>query len=270
MPRHLKGQLIAVALLLMTALSLSAQKYLTYKTTGNVSRISGAKVTKVTKGSTLEGNTRLRINKNSEVWVVEDNKRRTLYKLRTVTGPKGKTVEELVGEAKKNVKAGISAINENILNGISVNKIDRDQFRRAGVSRITTNDYGQATILAGMLGPDETTQGNVQYAEVKKVDDGNHLYHFTIKNTTDTDMYANILLKDSDPEDIELMLPECIILNVGKEVDIADCQFYIPEMPFAGFILILSNEPFTAEDIMNELKPETQNTEREYLYQLVK
>lgn len=270
MPRNIKRYILTIALMLLTTTAVSAQSYLIYKIKGTVSEISGAKVSKVTQGSKLDSNTRLRINQNSEIWVVENNKRRTVFKLRTATGTKGKTVGELVADARKKTSTGIVSANERLISGVSTTKINKAQFGRAGVSRITTNDSGSETALAGLIGPDETTRGNIQYATVRKVDDGNHLYHFSITNTTADAMYANLIFKDSDPQDIAPLLPDCVLLPAGKEMDLTECQFYVPDMPFAGFILILCDEPFTAKDLTAELKAETRNADREYLYQIVR
>ncbi|MCM1292878.1 MAG: hypothetical protein NC111_03260 [Bacteroides sp.] len=252
----------------MTTSAAIAQNFLTFKVKGIVCEISGAKAIKVAPGSKLNGDTRLRINNNSEIWIVENNNRRAVYKFRTTTGAEGKTIKELVTDAKSKTLSSIATTNKNLLQGLSLDKIDKTRFDRAGVSRISMDSPDAITTLAYLLGPDGSLQDSIKYASVNIIDDGDNLYHFSIKNDTEMILFANIILKD--PKDVEPLLPECVFLPIDKEINLKGCQFYTHEKPFGGYILILSNEPFTAEQIKSELISESSNPHRIYLYQIIK
>lgn len=263
-----KISLLAIALL--TAMTVSAQQYSVHKVTGNVSLISGKKITKITQNATVSSESCLRIGADSEIWLRERKTRGTVYKLRSATGNKGSDVKALIAKAKNHAQASIIKINKKILDGISVNKTRNDKFQRAGVSRIVTNASGSQTTLASLIGPDEIDRAGHDPVSVKKVDDGDRLYHFSMKSNVPGELYANIILKDCKPDEIEPMFPECVLLADGQNVNMDNCQFYVPDMPFAGFILILCDSPFSTDDIISELDAATQNINRTYIYQVIR
>lgn len=271
MINHLKNCRINLILIaLMTFATVSAQQYSVYKVKGNVNLITGAKIAKIKQNATVSSESRLRIGAKSEIWLREQNPRGTVYKLYSATGKKGSLVKDLIAGARKNTQASIIKINKKILDGISINKSPNDKFQRAGVSRIVTNESGAKTMLACLIGPDETDNSTHVPISVKKVDDGDRLYHFSMKSNVPGELYANIILKDCKPDEIELMFPECVFLPEGLDVNMPSCQFYVPDMPFAGFILILSDRPFSTQDIISELDASTQNINRTYIYKVVK
>lgn len=271
MINHLKNYRINFLLIALLAfVTVSAQQYSVYKVKGNVSLISGAKIVKLKQNATVSSESCLRIGSKSEIWLRERNPRGTVYKLYSATGKKGSAVKALIANVRKKTQTSIIKINRKILDGISINKTPNDKFQRAGVSRIVTNASGSQTTLASLIGPDEIDNGTNVPISVKKIDDGNRLYHFSLKSNVPGQLYANIIMKDSKPDEIEPMFPECVLLAEGQNVNMDNCQFYVPDMPFAGFILILCDSPFSTQDIISELDASTQDTNRIYIYQVIK
>lgn len=259
----------AITLISISSLLSQAQNYVIYHVTGNAYTLNNTKATPVTKGKTVKGSTLLRIDTKGEVWLQENNRQRTIYKLRSGTGKQGTPVKDLVAKANQHKRADISDINKLITAGIAQGKGSGDGFARHGVSHVT-NASGDQTTLASMIGPDAIEPSTYRPVTVRKINDGNNIYHFRFNNKSENALHANIIMKDCTPESMEFMLPENIILDKQKVTELADIQFAVPEAPFAGFILILSEAPFSFTDIKNELEVGTQDIDRTYVYELIR
>lgn len=269
--RHRFRFVIALFLTILTSIGATAQQYAVYKVSGNAGVVQGARVRPLTRGKAIEADTRLRIGSNSEVWVIERKYKGAVYKFRQPTGKEGATVKSLVAKVKNRTQAGIDDVNKKILDGISVNKTRNDEFTRAGVSRVVTNASGSETELHSLIGPYVAPKVPHPYkpVTVKKVNDGNRLFHFALTSKEIDGLYANIILKDCNADNMEFLFPANLVLAKGQTKDMSDCMFMVPKRPFPGYILILSDEPFTLDDILAELDVNTQNTERHFVYQII-
>lgn len=255
---------------LFPAFLMTAQTYTVYKVKGQAFTLKNAAAKPLKRGETVSGGTLMRINTDSEVWLIEKSKKKAVYKLRNATGRKGASVTDLVNTARKHIQTGINDINNAVIGNISVNKTPGDDFTRAGVSRVITNASGSKTMLRSMTGPDDFTMQTYRPVKVKKASDGNGMFHFSFKNESPDVLYANIILKDCTPGDMDFLLPENVVLSGEKITDLDQMTFMIPELPFPGYILILSDSPFSRDDILNEFDVETQDVSRNYVYEIIR
>lgn len=257
------------ALLLSTANpAFAAKTYKVHSVNGKAHLVKNATPKLLKENMTVSENDQLEINPNSEVILHETNNKSKVFRLRGDS--KRIRVSELIKKASEDEKGKINYINGIIKKNISVNKHNPGGFTTTGAAHVTTNANGSRTELNWLLGPDETDPPTRRPVRIKKVNDGNRLYHFSFRNDSDDLLYANMILKDTSKEKLDLLLPENVLLPASGVTNLEATQFIIPDKGFAGYILVLSKQPFSLSDIINELDTATQNPEADYIYEVIR
>lgn len=258
-----------ISLCLLSATSALAQSYTITKIVGKPVILKNATPTPLVAGKKVTGNDRLRINKNQAVWLLESTKKAAVYKLVIPTLKSGKSVNELVAEANQHNATTIADINNTIIKNINGGKSGLPDFNKTGASRVVTNTGATKTQLASLIGPDAVAPQAYRPVKTKNVSDGDGTFHFSFKNESSAPLYANVILKDTDKDNIDFLYPANLILAPENITELADIQFLVPDAQSAGYILILSNQPFTQEDIVKQLDVKTIDLSRDFIYEII-
>jgi len=267
--RHLPLIIAFLATSLLTV-PVKAQ-YSAYRVIKTPMLIKNKKQVKITKGMKLASNDMICIKTGSELWIRLQRLGSPIFKLKTVTPASGKKLSVLIDEIHDYAKDEIRRINKTITQGIATHSVPKDAFDRAGVSHVT-NSQGNVTTLKMLLGPEEVTDESMEPPLVKVIrrrDPGN-LYHFAFRSNGYDGLYVNVIDKDCTAETMELLIPETILLNADTERDISECMFEMPGKYSPGVIVVVSDAPFTIDDLRKELDVSTQDITRRYAYYVIK
>lgn len=261
----------AVILLGGTHVSLHA-KYLAYNVVNHPQVASGNRFIDITKNMRLNDNSFIRLSANDQLTVRMSTFNGPVYKLTTATPSKGTTLKNLINQKQKEKISTVKQVNDAIAKGLANHSVAKDAFDRGGVSHIATNSQGSITTLKYLLGPEEVDPNELPSPMVKvtRRTDPDNLYHFLLRSVKYDGLYVNMLRKDSDPNHIELIFPEPILVTSASDRDLDDFLFEMPDKYDAGMIIIVSDMPFTNSDISNELNVATQNINRNYHYQVIR
>lgn len=276
MPQSLISRLSAATLLLMSmilAVPSAAMDYSAYRVINTAMIVQNTRKARIAKGMRLAPSDKIIVNAGSQLWVREKKLGSPVYRIKGPTAGSGASLASLISEVKASNTSDISRINRTITNGLAHHSAPKDAFDRAGTSIVVTNTHGNHTVLATMLGPDEMDPEYYTPHMVKVVrrrDDGG-LYHFLFSSEKGIGgLYVNAIAKDSDPGNPELMFPETIAVPAEGQREIADCLFVEPQPGDPGVIIIVSNEPFGIDEVKRELRTDTQDVNRVFVYYILR
>ncbi|MDE7411539.1 MAG: hypothetical protein K2M94_05815 [Paramuribaculum sp.] len=247
-------------------------KYRAYNVVNHPKVASGNRFIDITRNMKLNDNSIIRLSANDQLTVRMSSFNGPVYKLTTPTPAKGTSLKNLIAQKQKEKISTVRQVNKTIAQGLASHTVAKDAFDRGGVSHITTNSQGSITTLKYLLGPEEICPDELPAPMIKvtRRTDPDNLYHFILRSVKHDGLYVNMLKKDSDPNHIELLFPEPILITSTADRELDDFLFEMPDKYDAGMIVIVSDMPFTTKDIAHELNVTTQNIHRNYHYQIIR
>lgn len=268
----LKTIIITTVILISGSQTSLNAKYQAYKVVNHPKVVSGNHFIDITKNMKLNDNSIIRLSADDQLTVRMTSFNGPVYKLTTPTSAKGISLKTLITQKQKEKISTVKQVNKTIAQGLANHTVAKDAFDRGGVSHITTNSQGSITPLKYLLGPEEISPDELPAPMVKvtRRTDPDNLYHFLLRSVKYDGLYINMLRKDSDPNHIELLFPEPILITSTADRELNDFLFEMPDKYDAGMIVIVSDIPFTDTDIHNELNVATQNIHRNYHYQVIR
>ncbi len=247
-------------------------KYRAYKIVNHPKVASGKHFVDITKNMKLNDNSIIKLANNDQLTIRMSSFNGPVYQLTTPTPPGGTSLKTLISQKQQEKISTVKQVNKTISEGLANHTVAKDAFDRGGVSHITTNSQGSITTLRYLLGPEEVaaTELPAPMVKVTRRTDPENLYHFLFRSVKYDGLYVNMLRKDSDPKNIELLFPEPILVTSTADRELDDFLFEMPEKYDAGMIVIVSDLPFTTDDVRSELNVATQNINRNYHYQVIR